>query len=88
MKINFKKFPIYTSIRKDMVVEQDISFVLANGIYCNIAGVMAHSLSLRIYETDGEVELTEKEVAALKEWAELFVGLISDSIKDYIAKKQ
>lgn len=85
MKINFKKFPIYTSIRKDMVVEQDISFVLANGIYCNIAGVMAHSLSLRIYEANGEIELTDKEVESLKEWADFFVGLIADSIKDKLS---
>jgi hypothetical protein len=68
-----------------MVVEQDISFVLANGIYCNIAGVMAHSLSLRIYEANGEIELTDKEVESLKEWADFFVGLIADSIKDKLS---
>ena len=86
MKVNFRKFPVYTSIRKDMVMEQDISFPLANGIYTNIPGIMAHSVAMRIYEADGEVELSEEETGALLQWVRLFSGIIADSIKDYIQK--
>lgn len=88
MKVNFRRFPVYATIRKDMVVEQDISFALANGIYSNIPGVMAHSLSLRIYEAEGELELTDKEVSALSEWARMFSGVIADSLCDYISKNK
>lgn len=81
MKVNFKKLPVYTSIRKDKTEEVDISEVVANTIYMNVGGVIAHSLALRIYE-QGEVELSDKEVEIIKHVADGFVGVIADSIKD------
>lgn len=81
MKVNFKKLPVYTSIRKDKTEEVDISEVIANTIYMNVGGVIAHSLALRIYE-QGEVELSDKEVEIIKHVADGFVGVIADSIKD------
>lgn len=86
MKANFRKFPVYTSIRKDMVMEQDIAFPLSNGIYTNIPGIMAHAVAMKIYGSTEEVELTKEEADALSGWVELFSGIISDSIKDYIKK--
>lgn len=86
MKANFRKFPVYTSIRKDMVMEQDIAFPLSNGIYTNIPGIMAHAVAMKIYNAEGEVELTAEEAEALKQWVELFSGIIADSVKDYITK--
>lgn len=86
MKANFRKFPVYTSIRKDMVMEQDIAFPLSNGIYTNIPGIMAHAVAMKIYSSEGEVELTGEESEALAQWVELFSGIIADSIKDYIQK--
>lgn len=88
MKFNFRKFPVYTSIRKDMVVEQDISFLLSDGIYMHVPGVMAKAVALRIYSTEGEVELTQQETAALVEWVGMFSGIIADSVIDYIKKHQ
>lgn len=81
MKVNFKKLPVYTSIRKDKTEEVDISEVVANTIYMNVGGVIAHSLALRIYE-QGEVELSDKEVEIIKHVADGFVGVVLDSIKD------
>lgn len=86
MKANFKQFPVYTSIRKDMVTMQDVSFLIANAIYSNIPGIMAHAVALKIYGGDGEVELTDEETHELDRWAEMFSGIIADSLKDYIAK--
>lgn len=88
MKANFKKFPIYMSIRKDMVQEQDISYILSNAIYTNIPGIIAHSVAMRIYESDGEMELSDEETANLASWAEMFSGVIADSIKDFIKKNK
>lgn len=85
MKVNFRKFPVYTSIRKEMVMEQDISFALANVIYSNVCGLVAHSLALRIYE-DGVVELNEKEYEIILEVAVCFPGIVADSIKDKLSK--
>lgn len=81
MKIDFRKLKVYTSIRKDEVKEMDASYLIANTIYTNMGGVMAHSLAMRIYE-QGEVELNEKEVEMLVKLADGFAGILADSIKD------
>lgn len=84
MKVNFKELPVYTSIRKDKTEKVDISEVVADTIYKNVGGVVAHSLALRVYN-DGEVELNEKECEIVRMVADGFVGIIADSIKDKIS---
>lgn len=81
MTVNFKELPVYTSIRKDKTEKVDVSEVIADTIYKNVGGVVAHSLALRIYN-DGEVELNEKESEIIRMVADGFVGIIADSIKD------
>lgn len=83
MKINFKKLPVYTSIKKDKTEEVDASFIIANTIYTNVGGLVAHSLAMRIYE-QGEVELDENEAELICKVAEGFAGILADSIKDNI----
>lgn len=80
-KINFKKFPVYKSIRRDETEEVDISEVLANIIYTTRGGVVAHSLAMRIYE-QGEVELSENDKEIILQVSDVFVGKLADSIKD------
>lgn len=80
MKVDFRKFPIYKSIRRDETEMADISEVLANTIYTTRGGVVAHSLAVRIYE-QGEVELNDKEKEIVLQTAEAFVGVVADSIK-------
>lgn len=84
MKVNFKELPVYTSIRKDKTEKLDVSEAVADVIYKNVGGVVAHSLALRIYN-DGEVELNEKECEIVRMVADGFVGIIADSIKDKIS---
>ena len=80
VRIDFRKFPVYKSIRRDETEEVDISEVLANTIYTTRGGVAAHSLAVRIYE-QGEVELSDKEKEIVLQTAEAFVGVVADSIK-------
>lgn len=80
VRIDFRKFPVYKSIRRDETEEVDISEVLANTIYTTRGGVAAHSLAMRIYE-QGEVELSEKEKEIILQTADVFVGVLADSIK-------
>lgn len=84
MKVNFKELHVYTSIRKDKTENVDVSEVIADTIYKNVGGVVAHSLALRIYN-DGEVELNEKECEIVRMVADGFVGIIADSIKDKLS---
>ena len=80
MKVDFRKLKVYTSIRKDEVKEMDASYLIANTIYTNMGGVMAHSLAMRIYE-QGEVELNERDAEMLVKLADGFAGVLADSIK-------
>lgn len=81
MKVDFRKFPVYKTIRRDETEDVDISEVLANTIYTTRGGVAAHSLAVRIYE-QGEVELSEKDKEIILQTSDVFVGVLADSIKD------
>ena len=82
VRIDFRKFPVYKSIRRDETEEVDISEVLANSIYTTRGGVVAHSLAMRIYE-QGEVELSEKDKEIILQASDVFVGKLADSLKNF-----
>ena len=84
MKVDFRKIPMYKSIRRDETEMVDITEVLANTIYTTKGGVVAHSLAMRIYE-QGEVELTDGEKEIVLQTADAFVGIVADSIKDALS---
>lgn len=81
VRIDFRKLPVYTSIKKDRTEEFDASYLVANTIYTQVGGLVAHSLAMRIYE-NGEVELNENEVELVRKVADGFVGILADAIKD------
>lgn len=85
MKIDFTKFPCYAGIRKSAKVPLDVSESLADAIYINVPGIIAHHLAERIYSSGGEMELNDKEVDILTGSAELFTGVFADSLRDYFA---
>lgn len=89
MKVNFKKFPCYMGIKKDKKIEVDVSESLAESIYTNVPGIAAHHLAEKIYASDGEVELDEREVEMLLTTCKpLFTGVFFDSLKDYFKKEE
>lgn len=86
MKINFRKFPMYANIRKDMVVEQDIAEQYADSIYRNVPGLAAHVLAEKIFGSTGETVLNDSEIDTILNSIDLFPGIFADSMKDYIDK--
>lgn len=80
MKIDFGKFPMFTGIKRDKTVQVNIKESLADLIYTKVSGVKASSLAHRIYETDGELELSANDVEVLQHCTELFTGVMSDSL--------
>lgn len=66
MKINFKKVVVFTDITKTTTTTKDARSEFANILYTDWNGLIAHSLSLRIYESDGEIEISEKEAEFIK----------------------
>lgn len=86
MTINFREFPVYTDISRNAVMVKDISYIVANGIYTNVPGIMALSVAMKVYRSEGAVDLTEEETAALTKWMRMFPGCIAESVIDYIEK--
>lgn len=82
MKVDFKNFPVYASIKKDKTDLVDISEFVSNYIYTQCKGIAACSLAMDIFK-NGEVELDEKQVKFLLRVSEGFPCVLADSIKDF-----
>ena len=87
MKVNFRKFPVYTSIRKAEKVNADISEGVANAIYMSVGGIAAKDLAMRIFK-EGEVDLNNREIAIVTNAAQGCVGIMADSLLDYFFKEK
>lgn len=61
MKVNFKQFDVYTSLKGDQRQTTDAREAVADAVYMAGIGVFAHSLALRILQSEGEIELTARE---------------------------
>lgn len=84
MIVNFKQFPIYQGISKKMKVAADISESLANCIYSTVPGIRAHMLAEKIYSAEGNVEISEEEVAIIRTITPELPGMYADSINDHL----
>ena len=60
-KINFAALQIATSIKKDEYITKDIREELANAMYQNARGIGYMALAMKIYKSDGDVDLENKE---------------------------
>jgi hypothetical protein len=60
-KVNFKALQVKTSLKGDNVVTIDGAADIANIIYTQGTGIVAHNLAHKIFESEGEVELSDKE---------------------------
>ena len=66
-KVNFKALQVKTSLKGDNIVTVDGAADIADIIYAQGRGIAAHALALKIYNSDGEVELTGDEAHIIEE---------------------
>lgn len=86
MTINLKKFPIFTSVKKDMVSEVDVKDNIANILYMGGQGLPTHALAFKIYNSDGEIDLSSNEIDIILSNESLFTCVFLDSLKAYADK--
>ena len=79
-KINFAALQIATNIKKDEFITKDIREELANAMYQNARGIGYMALAMKIYKSDGEVELDNKEFKLGKHFGQLFPLYYQDAI--------
>lgn len=64
--INFRQFAIFTDITRKNTATVDASRDVSEALYKGANGIMAHSLAIRIYESQGTIELSAEEEAFLR----------------------
>lgn len=79
-KINFAALQIATNIKKDEYITKDIREELANAMYQNARGIGYMALAMKIYKSDGEVELDDNEFKLLKDFGQGFPLFYQDAL--------
>lgn len=68
VKINFEDIGIYTDIERKTMVRLDMKKKIANDLYNHGQGIAFHALALKIYNSQGEIELSEEEYNLLMDY--------------------
>ena len=69
MKINFENFVLFKDVAHEKKEILNVKRVLANELYTKGQGIEFHALALKIYNSEGETELTEEEYALLLDFS-------------------
>lgn len=80
--IDFKRFKIFTDITREKTSLMDVRKPLADTLYKNANGIVAHDLALRIYRSDGEIELEDSDVRLLRDFANTLTPIFMDSLEE------
>lgn len=66
MKVSFKNLEVRSTLN-GAVEKADLTKIVAEAVYQNAANFNQHKLAHRIYDTEGEVELSDADVKAIKD---------------------
>lgn len=72
MKIDFAQLEMYTDIKKTNKICMDVRQQLGEMIYEVGSGIKAHSLAMKIYNSDGELEYSEEELQLIKQFVDKY----------------
>ena len=78
-KIDFRHFKVFTDISQTKSTVTDVSRDLADSIYLNANGIVAHDLAFRIYRSEGSIELSAEELAFLEKFLAQATPVFQDS---------
>lgn len=87
MKIDFTDISIPTGIDKREQVRTDVRRDFANVIYRLGTGIEAHALALKIYNSAGPEEFTERECKLIRGFAGKCTPAFIDAINDILIIK-
>lgn len=80
MTIDFQHFKSFTDITNAATIEVDIRKDFADLMYKNMNGIEAHDLALRIYRSEGDMEVSDSDVSLIKALASKATPIFYDSI--------
>lgn len=65
-KINFKEFKVFLDITHENSEIVDVRKILGDIVYKNGNGIASLDLAMRIFKSEGEVELTAEDISPLE----------------------
>ena len=65
-KINFKEFKIYLDITHEKSETTDVRRTLGDIIYKSGSGVAGLDLAMRVFKSEGDMELSEEDLGAIE----------------------
>lgn len=80
MTINFQNFQFFTDITQTTTTEVDFRRDFADLMYKNLNGIEAHDLALRIYRSEGDMDVSEGDLDLIKALASKAKPIFYDSI--------
>lgn len=84
VKINFKEVRVFLDVAHKVAEVRDMREQVANDLYQNGQGIAFHALALKIYNSQGGVELDDKEYSLLVAYAEqMCTPAAIDAIKSF-----
>ncbi|WP_314706806.1 hypothetical protein [Prevotella denticola] len=87
-KINFKEFKIPLGIAAKKWETRDVREEIADFIYTKMSGIRAHTLAHKIYGSEGLMELSEKDLKAVRVIFEQFaIGPYIDGLNAQLDTK-
>lgn len=88
-RINFKEMTVYTGISRKETVRGDARESFADVLYTCCNGIRAKNLALRIFNSEGEIELAEEDVQLVKMAANAYCKpVFIDAINDQLNNNQ
>lgn len=88
MTIDFKNFQMFTDISQTSSVTVDVRRDFADMIYKNANGIVAHDLALRIYRSEGPIEVNQEEKEFLYAFAQRGTPMFFDSFNANLKDEQ
>lgn len=86
-KINFEEMEFYLNIEKTQKRTQNVKSQFANAIYVGATGIEMHALAMKIYESNGETEFTDKECSMIQQVTNQFTPMFIDAINNVLDKQ-
>ena len=82
MKVNFRNILCRPSLKSEELVNIDITADLADAIYQGTTSIEDYQLSVMIFNSDGEVDLTERQIQSIAKYISSFPVWIQVAIVD------
>lgn len=82
MKVNFKNILCRPSLKSEELINIDISADLADAIYQGTTSIEDYQLAIAIFNSDGEMELTEPQIQSIAKYISSFPVWIQIAIID------